>query len=515
MDIQIQDSLDTLLSSNESHHLKALESLESLFVHACLSKGDDLKWFSALQGTFECNVVSRLIPYLTHLPISQSHISHLTITTSLIQGIVLNHSPSKAWLGRPHPLSVLVELLLASRHLPDTSPNPHLSSTILDTLLCILVDSPPAIRAFEQVKGVEAVVRLLKRSGTGRGVRMKCLEFLYFYLLDETLEVPMLGASTKEKEVEVEVPVPTVPNTPTSSKTPSTTTKPASKPKPFISATPIRPPTSRYGSSTFSFSSGSEASGGTFSTSTLTPPDSRVPSASSTTSTSTSPKKPRTKNAIGLGRPSGPGTPRPRQRTQTPEPRTLGMLKRDVEFVPQSPAGVNPLLTTPAPAPRRTHGHVKAKSVGGVEVKKALSEGVVVGKNRLGVGAGMGRTSSLGSSFVTPDHEQEVEEDEDECRFWGSSPPSSTHSNSNSTPNPRSTSNSTAALISPPQSTVTSPTKASFTLTSDKENRLPSYTPHQGQIKTTAQKTAHLSTMLGNVDALVEGVRRAGIWGVS
>jgi len=36
----------------------------------------------------------------------------------------------------------------------------------------------------------------------------------------------------------------------------------------------------------------------------------------------------------------------------------------------------------------------------------------------------------------------------------------------------------------------------------------------KGKIRTTEEKKALLGTMLGNVDALVEGVRKAGIWGL-
>lgn len=52
-----------------------------------------------------------------------------------------------------------------------TWPNAHLSSAILDTLLCVLVDSSAALRTFEDVNGVRAVVKLLKRAGTPREVR--------------------------------------------------------------------------------------------------------------------------------------------------------------------------------------------------------------------------------------------------------------------------------------------------------------------------------------------------------
>ena len=52
-----------------------------------------------------------------------------------------------------------------------TPPIAHLSSAILDTLLCVLVDLSAAPRTFEDVNGVQAVVKLLKRAGTPREVR--------------------------------------------------------------------------------------------------------------------------------------------------------------------------------------------------------------------------------------------------------------------------------------------------------------------------------------------------------
>jgi hypothetical protein len=38
--------------------------------------------------------------------------------------------------------------------------------------------------------------------------------------------------------------------------------------------------------------------------------------------------------------------------------------------------------------------------------------------------------------------------------------------------------------------------------------------PQKEHIRTTKEKKELLGTMLGNVDALVEGVRKAGIWGL-
>jgi hypothetical protein len=71
---------------------------------------------------------------------------------------------------------------------------------MLDLLCCILVDSPENSRTFESLNGLEGVVRVLKGTGVAKEVRyvylstapepslfprMKCIEFLYFYLLPE------------------------------------------------------------------------------------------------------------------------------------------------------------------------------------------------------------------------------------------------------------------------------------------------------------------------------------------
>jgi hypothetical protein len=48
----------------------------------------------------------------------------------------------------------------------------------------------------------------------------------------------------------------------------------------------------------------------------------------------------------------------------------------------------------------------------------------------------------------------------------------------------------------------------------EKENRAQLTNSFGGQVKTTEEKKELLGSMLGNVDALVEGVKKAGIWGL-
>jgi len=85
-------------------------------------------------------------------------------------------------------VQVLVDLLLSSRHMAPVEPvkpqqRTTLSSIVLDTILCILVDSPAALRTFEASNGLQAVVKILKRAGTPREVRYVFVSFLHGFLL--------------------------------------------------------------------------------------------------------------------------------------------------------------------------------------------------------------------------------------------------------------------------------------------------------------------------------------------
>ena len=133
---------------------------------------------------------------------------------TILQGVSFLHGPSKRFLARrwciqvgvcmkrpeknSHPtVQLLLDLLLLSRHVPNadievstpatptksssstttnnkavsSTPSPMLSSLIIDTLLCVLVDSPEGLRSFEEVGGLDAVVRTLKRAGVLKEIK--------------------------------------------------------------------------------------------------------------------------------------------------------------------------------------------------------------------------------------------------------------------------------------------------------------------------------------------------------
>jgi len=187
---------------------------------------EDMILFLDLQDTFEYNITTRLLSWLTRmqhelLTGSDNAISLTQQSLALLQGLALIHQPSKLFLGRKPTLQIFATILSRSRHqssqLDDAAPSPaaNLACATLDTLLCILVDCSQIIRAFEDVNGVETIVKLLKRSGTARSVRMKCLEFLYFYLMDES-STKDVSAALDNETYQLSGPLP--PKTPTKKK---------------------------------------------------------------------------------------------------------------------------------------------------------------------------------------------------------------------------------------------------------------------------------------------------------
>ncbi|KAH7343596.1 cell division control protein 14, SIN component-domain-containing protein [Rhizoctonia solani] len=220
--MELVDVLDDLsYRSSRAAQLAALEHIHSLLADVCVRSHDSHQRprFFQQQNDFETNIVSRI---LTSGILSASTISRIvdeirakassssttaditSLALSALQGMALIHARSKTHLGRRLGIQTLLDLLTALRHAsvnpddPDTTLTSGvdssdsrlamllspLSCSVVDTLLCLLVDSPLALRVFEECNGLEVIVRSLKKI-SGQNVRMKCLEFLYFYLQDE------------------------------------------------------------------------------------------------------------------------------------------------------------------------------------------------------------------------------------------------------------------------------------------------------------------------------------------
>jgi len=316
---------------------------------------------------------------------------------------------------------VFLDLLIISRNLASPSPGSNqptpsneartpseeaispsvLPNAVLDTLLCILVDSSRSLRVFESCNGVQTIVKLLKRAHTPRDVRMKCLEFLYFYLMDET-------SSRSATSIEpIDLPPMSL------------------SPSPFGSLTKPRhfPQGSRYASSSsddsFTSSGGSSRSS-----------SSSMSSSTSLSSTST-PAHIRTSST----RPKTPPSPTKPSAHSYAKPRTLLMLQKEVDFMPVTP--------------KKSHA------------------------SRLGIDL---RPSSAPNS---PFKNFRTIHDFDDAS-------SETRHSSDGTP-----------------------------FGGERDYATGTSTADRDIIKTTEQKKEFLGFMLGNVDALVEGVKRAGVWGLA
>ena len=204
----------------------------------------------------------------------------------------------------------------------------------------------------------------------------------------------------------------------------------------------------------------------------------------------------------------------------------LAMLRREVDFVPQSPKkkqiarlGVGkpaPLKGSPiaglglglgiGPGPLRRTMH---DDVGGTPVKKP---GTFVSAGGDSPHKGHGRnapSSSLAASKEDDDESNVTQSSKRSSPFTVAPSPDTTIDDTN----PEHPDNP-ARMPAPILSTSPSKPSASILPASHGISRQSSPSKRIG-IRTTAEKKEMLGTWLGNVDALVEGVQRAGVWGLA
>lgn len=138
--------------------------------------------FFKLQEGFEWNVAIRLIACLERLLSKASNGQNdllIVSTLELLQGTLLVHPPSRSLFAREIYMNLLLDLL-------DPTCCPAIQSSTLLTLVTTLLATPGNTRTFETVDGLLTVTSLFKSRGTSREVKMKVVEFLYFYLMPET-----------------------------------------------------------------------------------------------------------------------------------------------------------------------------------------------------------------------------------------------------------------------------------------------------------------------------------------
>ncbi|GJC98128.1 cell division control protein 14 [Colletotrichum higginsianum] len=158
---------------------------------ADLSDDPAFREFFKLQEGFEWNVAMRLINTLDRLmgkgTDGQNDLLILN-SLDLIQGVLLLHPPSKALFSREQNMNLLLDLL-------EPVNCPAIQSATLLTLVTALIDTPTNTRTFEALDGLLTVTSLFKSRSTAREVKLKLVEFLYFYLMPEVASVPRTSAT--------------------------------------------------------------------------------------------------------------------------------------------------------------------------------------------------------------------------------------------------------------------------------------------------------------------------------
>lgn len=196
MEALLSSAFDLLSSYDPIHIRRGLRNLDGLLAKICLApavgkeslgpnrKPEDpvFREFIKLQNGFEWNVAIRLISCLERLlgKKSSTQTNNLILSSlDLLQGLLLLHPPSRHLFAREIHMNVLLDLLDAGNS------GPVQCATLL-TLVTALLDKPQNTRTFEALEGLPTVTSLFKNRSTPRDVKLKCLEFLYFYLMPET-----------------------------------------------------------------------------------------------------------------------------------------------------------------------------------------------------------------------------------------------------------------------------------------------------------------------------------------
>ena len=118
----------------------------------------------------------------------------LASALSLLHGVLLLHPPSRALFARETNMNLLLDLLY-----PSSALCPAVQLQTLLVLVTALLDNPACTRTFENLDGLFTVTQVARDSESSKDVKVKCMSFLYFYLMPET----PWGWTTSEDETQV------------------------------------------------------------------------------------------------------------------------------------------------------------------------------------------------------------------------------------------------------------------------------------------------------------------------
>lgn len=240
METLLSHSFDYLSSHDQAKIRKGLRQVEGLLAQICLSRPQNaankrqsminfstdvstapmrqlselkndpaFRDFFRLQEGFQWNVAMRLVSCLERLMGRGSNGQNdllMISTLDVLQGVLLLHPPSRSLFSRDinmnvsqalsEPFDTRTNLSIPPQtllDLLDPSNPPALQSTTLLVLVTVLLSHPSNTRTFESQDGLLTITSLFKSRSTSREVKLKLVEFLYFYLMPETPTLSIRG----------------------------------------------------------------------------------------------------------------------------------------------------------------------------------------------------------------------------------------------------------------------------------------------------------------------------------
>lgn len=135
----------------------------------------NLREFLKLQDNYVYNLASRIIPVIDKLQTTEQ----IVLSLDTLQGLCLLHYPSRKLFNNDKMMQKLLNFLE-----PTTDPVIHVRA--INTLVSVMVREVKNIRKFEQLDGLKQISLLFKSKEVNKEVKLRILEFLFFYLIPET-----------------------------------------------------------------------------------------------------------------------------------------------------------------------------------------------------------------------------------------------------------------------------------------------------------------------------------------
>jgi hypothetical protein len=138
--------------------------------------------FLRLQDNYMFNITGRIVICLQRLLKEEDakYIREITLGFEIIQGTCLLHYPSRKVFSNQSVMQMLIDCVERT-----TSP-PQLHVALINTIVSIMVHEVGNIRLFELLGGLGSICSLFKNKETSKEVKLRILEFLFFYLISET-----------------------------------------------------------------------------------------------------------------------------------------------------------------------------------------------------------------------------------------------------------------------------------------------------------------------------------------